>query len=279
MSRLERNQVISALGLNVYRGTRTVVKDISFQMKVGDFVAVLGANGAGKSSLLCALAGECADNGSRLVSSALMSGALIINGSDLMSINPTELAKIRAVLPQHSALTFNLSVDEVVRMGAYPYPEAQPEQINQWVAESLRDADLEHLCRAQYSELSGGEQQRVQFARVLVQARAIVFFQGHAWIFLDEPTASLDPRHQQLLMQKIHALVRTSNFGVMVVMHDLNLAANWCDRVILMKEGTFIADDCPVDSLTTENLSKCFDMPMLVMPHPLNLNQLIVMPA
>ncbi len=259
MTDVHSRKRISVIDLCVHRGSRSVLKDLSFQMQVGELVGVLGANGAGKSTLLNTLAGECAVN----------SGSVCINGLSLVTLTTLEQAKVRAVLPQHSTLSFNLSVKEIISMGAYSHHEVQPHLLNRWISESLSDTDLSHLTDVKYTELSGGQQQRVQLARVLVQARAIVHFQGHAWIFLDEPTASLDPRHQQLLLQKIHALTRAENFGVMVIMHDLNLAALWCDRVILMKEGALIADDCPVKTFTDRNLFECFDMPMYVFPHPL----------
>lgn len=250
---------ISATNLCVHRGSRAAVKDLSFQMGIGELVGVLGANGAGKSSLLCALAGECPTH----------SGAVSINGISLGAATVSAQARVRAVLPQQSMLSFSLSVIDVIGMGAYSYPEAYPKLLSRWIQESLIDTDLSHLVESSYTELSGGQQQRVQLARVLVQARAIAHFQGHAWILLDEPTASLDPRHQQLLMQKIHALTRTENFGVMVIMHDLNLAAFWCDRLMLMKDGVLIADDCPDKSITDKNLFECFDMQMHVFRHPI----------
>ena len=256
---MNSSHYLSAINLTVHRGCRAVVKDISFQMRIGEVVGVLGANGAGKSSFLNTLAGEC----------NVSSGTVSINGESLCTLSATEQAQFRAVLPQQSTLTFNLTVMAVVAMGAYSYPDAAPELVNRWIFESLKDTDLLHLDHAVYPDLSGGQQQRVQLARVLVQARAITHFQGHAWILLDEPTASLDPKHQHLLMQQIHALTRTQNFGVMVIMHDLNLAALWCDRVMLLKEGALIADDCPIKTLTDKNLFECFDMAMYVFPNPI----------
>ncbi len=253
------NKRFSTINLYVNRGSRSVVNNLSFQIEIGTLVGVLGANGAGKSTLLSVLAGECSVN----------SGSVCINGVSLSTLTALEQAQLRAVLPQHSSLSFNLSVIEIVTMGAYSYPEAQPQLLNRWVVESLHDTDLSHLTDVNYTELSGGQQQRVHLARVLVQSRAIAHFHGHAWILLDEPTSSLDPRHQQLLFQKIHALTRAENFGVMVVMHDLNLAALWCDRLMLMKEGALIFDDCPANTLTSNNLLECFDNPMHVFPHPI----------
>jgi iron complex transport system ATP-binding protein len=266
MNEVDFKKRISSYDVCIKRGSRIIVKDLSIQLKIGELVGVLGANGAGKSTLLCALSGEC----------PVSTGSLCLNGALLDSLSIKDQARKRVVLPQHCMLTFNLAVSEVVQMGAYAYPEANPEQVHAWVNDCLFDLDLLQLAQSNYMELSGGQQQRVQLARVLVQAHAIAHYQGHAWILLDEPSSSLDPRHQQLLIKKIHGLTRTKNFGVTVVMHDLNLAAFWCDRLLLMKQGVLIAEGCPIETLTADNLFQCFDMPMLVLPHPLNKEKIVI---
>jgi len=230
-----------------------------FQMQIGECVGVLGANAAGKSTLLAAMAGEC----------ELDAGSLLINGHHVQASSLSAQARMRAVLPQQSYLSFNLKVSEVIQMGGYAFPELHPRLIDEWVLESLMDTDLLEVADANYTELSGGQQQRVQFARVLVQTRAIAHTHGHAWIFLDEPTACLDPKHQQLLIHKIHSLTRTMNIGAMVILHDLNLAAYWCDRLMLIKNGAFIANDIATRALTQENLQTCFDVPLHTFPHPM----------
>ena len=266
MIELDSKKRMSASDLCINRGFRVIVKDLSIQLKIGELVGVLGPNGAGKSTLLCALSGECSVSG----------GSLFMNGTLLDTLSIKDQARKRAVLPQHCILTFNLAVSEVVQMGAYAYPEANPEQVHAWVNDCLFDLDLLQLAQSNYMELSGGQQQRVQLARVLVQAYAIAQYQGHAWILLDEPSSSLDPRHQQLLIKKIHELTRTKNFGVIVIMHDLNLAAFWFDRLLLMKQGALIVEGTPIKTLTADNLFECFDIPMHVLPHPLNKEKIVV---
>lgn len=258
---------ITVEGLTVYRGVRAVVDHLSFRMQTGGVFGVLGANGAGKTSLLQALSGEC----------PYAKGWVRLDKQSIATMTPQVLATRRAVLPQHATLTFSLEVEEVIRMGGYPFPHISPGQIEQWVNTALKDVELVHRRHSAYPELSGGEQQRVQFARVLVQARAIAHAQGHAWIFLDEPTASLDPKHQQMVMQKVHQLTREENFGVMVVMHDLNLASRWCDRLMLMKAGGLVVDGVVAKALTAEHLLECFDIPMQVMSHPKRSGELIVL--
>lgn len=258
---------ITAQGLSVFHSESRVVNEVSFDLEIGQVHGVLGANAAGKTSLLNALSGDCTN----------VMGSLFLGTQCLRAMSVLDLARCRAVLPQHAGLTFDLGVKEVIQMGAYPFPEASPAQVEYWVSEALADADLSHLQHSGYAELSGGEQQRVQFARVLVQARAIAHFKGYAWILLDEPTSSLDPRHQHMLMKKIKSMTKSGSYGVIVVLHDLNLAARWCDRLLLMKSGQLIANNIPVLALSASNLFSCFEIHMHVIPHPLCSQQLLVL--
>lgn len=267
MSTVQLQPVISARALSVFRGNKPVVQDISFDIKLGQVFGVIGANGAGKTSLLGAISGEYNQ----------VLGELLMNGVALSSLDSKMLARFRAVLPQQASLTFDLNVREVVQMGAYPFPEALPATVSEWVDIAIQDADLSKFSHSGYAHLSGGEQQRVQFARVLVQTRAITHYQGYAWLLLDEPTASLDPKHQHYLMKKIYRLTREENIGVIVIIHDLNLAARWCDQLLLMKDGRLLVDAIPSLALTPEALHKCFDIPMRVVPHPQRLSEMIIL--
>ncbi len=253
------NKAIMANHISVCRQQSKVLDDLTFEMRAGRLMGVLGANGAGKTSLLCTLAGEL----------CIHSGQLLIDGNLLSQLSAKEQARVRAVLPQHSALSFNLDLFEVISMGAYPFPEASTFQINQWVERSIDDCDLRHLKGRKYIELSGGEQQRVQLARVLVQARAIAERHGHAYVLLDEPSASLDPKHQHLIMYQIHQLAAQEQFSVLIIMHDINLAARWCDSIMLLREGRVIAHGPPALALTSASLLQTYDIPMYVGPHPL----------
>lgn len=263
------SQHISVQGLHIYHGKKAVVHDVSFDFRLGEVIGVLGANGAGKSSLLRALAGD----------EPQYHGEITLNGSPLLHIGVTQLAKVRAVMPQSSGVTFGLTVEEVIRMGAYPFSQASVEMVKRWMNQALDDADIQHLRKTVCSDLSGGELQRVHFARVLVQLRAIVTYEGHAWLLLDEPTSSLDPMHQHMLMNKICSIAKNENIGVMVILHDLNLAAYFCDRAMLLKKGRIIADEVPSIAFSSETLKTCFDMQMHVVPHPFCPGKSIVLPA
>jgi len=253
--------------LNTSYGSRKVLVDATLDIGTDEVVAVLGANGAGKSTLLRALAGEV----------QLDEGVIYFDGNPLSQSSTSQQAQMRAVLPQQPGLTFAFTVAEVVAMGAYPFEQASPAEVQAWLVDALTCADALDLKARSYTELSGGEQQRVQFARVLVQCLAIRATKGHAYLLLDEPLASLDPRHQLRLLETLLRLAHTKQVGVLLVLHDVNLAAR-CDRIALMANLTVIAQGTPDQVLTSSNLQRVFDVEMAVLPHPLVPERLLVLP-
>ncbi len=253
--------------LSVSFGSSNILSDVNMDIAPGEVVAVLGANGAGKSTLLSAIAGE-------LVADA---GSIGLDGRNIADLSAHQQAQVRAVLPQKPGLSFAFTVAEVVAMGAYPFAQASPLAVRQWVSEALLCAEVSELSERAYPELSGGEQQRVQFARVLVQCQAIFAQNGHAYLLLDEPLSSLDPRHQLQLLQTLRRLAHTQQFGVLVILHDINLAAE-CDRIAMMARHTVIALGTPAQVLTVANLQAVFELAMIVLPHPLNAGKLLVLP-
>jgi len=245
-----------------------VVPALSLALAPGELMGVLGPNGAGKSSLLSACTGEL----------PVASGEIHLGKQPLYTKHAKQLARCRAVLPQHSQLAFNLSVREIIQMGAYAFPECSQGQINQWCDKALAAMELHtHLTRSCH-ELSGGEQQRVQFARVIVQALAIRETCGCAFLFLDEPTSSLDPRHQSLLMRVVKHLVTQECVAAMVVLHDLNMAARWCDKMLLLSPNQSPRYGPVREILTKETLEGAFDMAMHIVRHPLRSDGWLVLP-
>ncbi|OZI33267.1 heme ABC transporter ATP-binding protein [Bordetella genomosp. 1] len=247
--------MLQAQGLTVWRGARAVLDDVSLDVPPGRLVGLLGANGAGKSTLLAALAGEVAPR----------AGAVRCNGDALAGLTPAAQARRRAVLPQHPGLGFDLGVDEVVGMGAYPFPALSPAAVARACAEALSQAGVAHLAGRRYLSLSGGEQQRVQFARVLVQCQAAA---GPRYLLLDEPTASLDPRHQLDLLAVARELAHRGDTGVLVILHDLNLAARWCDTLVLLADGRVAAAGTPAQVLTPPRLRQVYGVHADIVPHP-----------
>jgi heme transport system ATP-binding protein len=248
---------MEARQLSMQRGTRTILENISLTLKPGEILGVLGANGAGKSTLLAVLAGEL----------PIAAGSIELDGVSLSELSPQALARRRSVLPQACALTFDLAVAEVVAMGAYPFSEATPAAVRSCVIRALDLADAAHLHRRRYLHLSGGEQQRVQFARTLVQSLIVPSSEAR-YLLLDEPTASLDPRHQQSLMRTTARLVAEEGLAVLAVLHDVNLAARWCHRLLLLADGKAAACGLPNKVLTPEILHAVYQTDATVLAHP-----------
>ncbi|KAF0814215.1 Hemin import ATP-binding protein HmuV [Andreprevotia sp. IGB-42] len=253
--------------LSCVRGKRTVLHGITLTLQAGEVLGVLGANGAGKSSLLATLAGELKAG----------SGEVRFEERALASWAPDALARRRAVLPQSPSLAFDLNVRVVVGMGAYPFPELTPGELDALVLRALALADATGLADRRYITLSGGEQQRVQFARVLVQILAARQAGEYRVLLLDEPTASLDPKHQLLLLQTVSSLVREEGIAALVVLHDVNLAARWCDRLLLLSHGQTVALGTPDEVLTAAHLEDVYGLPARVLAHPENAEHRLVM--
>ena len=267
--------MLQAHGIAVQRGERQILSDIDLSLPAGQVIGVLGANGAGKSTLLAALAGELSPS----------TGRITLNGRPLSAWPAAELARCRAVLPQSPSLQFDLPVATVIGMGAYPHARharigaprtdsrdtaqaaiAEDQRILQRV---LALADVQGLYGRRYRLLSGGEQQRVHLARVLYQL--LLARQGHdeyRVLMLDEPTASLDPRHQLHLLSAVHTLAHEENVAALVILHDLNLAAGCCDRLLLLGQGRVAACGTPAQVLTPDTLRQVYGVEATVLPHP-----------
>lgn len=268
--------MLQAHGIAVQRGERQILADIDLSLPAGQVIGVLGANGAGKSTLLAALAGELSPS----------AGRITLNGRPLSAWSVAELARCRAVLPQSPSLQFDLPVATVIGMGAYPHARhtrtgaprtddsrdtaraaiAEDQRILQRV---LALADVQDLYGRRYRRLSGGEQQRVHLARVLYQL--LLARQGHdeyRVLMLDEPTASLDPRHQLHLLSAVHTLAHEENVAALLIVHDLNLAAGCCDRLLLLGQGRVAACGTPAQVLTPDTLRQVYGVEATVLPHP-----------
>ena len=258
--------MLAADDLVLTRGGNRILDKVSLAVRPGEVVGLLGANGAGKSTLLGAMSAELAPD----------SGTVRLGDANVQGLAHRQQARLRAVLPQKPGLSFDLDVRDVVAMGAYPFPELSPGQVDALVDQALGWADVTHLNARRYPELSGGEQQRVQFARVLVQCKA-ARAQGEArYLLLDEPTASLDPKHQGDLLRVAAGLAHDGDTGVLVILHDMNLAARWCDRLLLLCGGRGVAAGTPAEVLTPKNLFLAYGIDAHVMPHPLQPERLLV---
>ncbi|NYT23178.1 heme ABC transporter ATP-binding protein [Alcaligenaceae bacterium] len=257
---------ISCRHLSIVRGGVRVLDNVSIDLHPGEMLGILGANGAGKSTLLSTLAGEL-----RIDPALHRRCPVTVNGRDLVSLPVAELARMRAVLPQKPGLAFDLGVDEVVSMGLYPFPELSREQCRLLLDDAVAQADIATLWARRYPELSGGEQQRVQFARTLAQLLAAGRAGGRGcYLLLDEPSSSLDPAHQHGLLRAARQAADGVGAGVLIVLHDVNLAALYCDRLALMADGGILECDRPSAALRPELLQRVYGAPAHVQAHPVH---------
>ncbi|QDQ27813.1 ATP-binding cassette domain-containing protein [Chitinimonas arctica] len=237
--------------VSLIRDGRTVLSGIDATALPHGLIALLGPNGAGKSSLLAVAAGELAPAG----------GECEFDQLPLARTHANTLARRRALLPQQSSLEFDFSVREVVRLGGTPFPDIPGHELEGLIDSVLQLTDAESLTERRYLNLSGGERQRVQLARVLVQACAAAA-QGPALLLLDEPTASLDPRHQHMLLAGLRELARKLPITVLASLHDVNLALTYAEQSWLLYEGRLVAAGKSVDVLTPERLAAVFQLPV-----------------
>lgn len=249
----ENTTLLAARQLCYNLGGRRLIDDVSLTIASGEMVAIIGPNGAGKSTLLRLLTGYLTPSG----------GECRLLGQPLAQWQPQQLAKVRAVMRQHSSLAFQFSVEEVVAMGRAPYGQRNMQQA---VQQALRHTDCLSLAQRDYRQLSGGEQQRVQLARVLAQ-----LWQPEpttAWLFLDEPTSALDLYHQQHSLRLLHGLTRSQPLAVCCVLHDLNLAALYADRILLLHQGRLVAAGTPAQVLQADILTRWYQADLGVGAHP-----------
>lgn len=240
MSGLEARQV------SVDLGGRRVLDDVSLSIRAGEVLALVGPNGAGKSTLLGVLSGERTPT----------RGSVTLDGRALGSFAPRELARRRAVLTQENVLAFPFRVIEVIQMGRAPWDrETELADDSRAVSTAAARADVEHLAHRRFTELSGGERARVSLARVLAQDTPVVF--------LDEPTAALDLRHQEDVLRIARELAAEGR-AVVVVLHDLSHAGAVADRVALLAAGRLVAVGTPTEVLTAEAIADVYGLAVRV---------------
>ncbi|MEO9613185.1 MAG: heme ABC transporter ATP-binding protein [Nitratireductor sp.] len=245
--------MIKARNVSVSIGRKRIVSGADLEAPAGTLVAIVGPNGSGKTTFLRALSADLA-----------YEGEIGINGHDLAGLKPYQLAGMRAVLPQATALSFPFTVREVVGLGLSGGRSGALAGEQQHLPErALARVDLDGFAGRFYQELSGGEQQRVQLARVLCQVWAPVLEGRPRYLFLDEPVSSLDIKHQLVIMRIARDFAARGG-GVIAILHDLNLAAMFADRIVVMHHGRVAATGTPQEVLSDGLMSRVFECALRV---------------
>lgn len=242
--------------ISVALSGRVVVHDLSFTAAPGQLTAIIGPNGSGKTTTLRALSGE-----------RRYTGRIGFNGRDLATMTAHEMALDRGVLAQSVSLGFPFRVREILEMGVVAGDVSSRKEAEDVMARALAAVDLVGFENRVATALSGGEQARMHMARVLCQIASPVRAGRPRWLFLDEPVASLDVRHQLAIMTLARAFARSGG-GVLAVMHDLNLTSMFADKVVMLKEGCKHAEGAPSEVFTEANLEAVYGCPLSVTRDP-----------
>lgn len=238
--------MLAAQGVSCSRNGATLLAEASVRLAPGEILAVLGPNGAGKSTLLRLMAGE-------LPASA---GRVEINGRSIDHWTPTELARQRAVLPQTDSLRFAFEARDVVALGRYPWGERDDAHAAGIIDSAMQATGVQQFAHRPYTRLSAGERARVQLARVLAQLWEPQAELGR-FLLLDEPTANLDLAHQRDVLAVLRRFAHTGA-GVLLVLHDLNLALEYADRVLILRDGRVAALGPAREVLTASQVATVF---------------------
>jgi iron complex transport system ATP-binding protein len=237
--------VIEARSVSMIVGGAVLVDAVDLRVEASEMIAIVGPNGAGKSTLLKMLSGDIRST----------RGAVTLKARDVGRYSPRELARHRAMLSQHVTVTFPFTVEEIVQMGAGDnFRAAAP-----LVDAVLHEVGLNSFRHRKLPTLSGGEQQRAHFARVLVQLACGEAQHGPGLLLLDEPTSSLDLRHQIDLVESAKRRAQNGT-AVIAILHDLNLAMRFADRIVLLHRGRLAADGNCRETMTADAIRKIFEV-------------------
>lgn len=241
-----------------------ILKGINLNIENGQFSAIIGPNGAGKSTLLKSLCGFLLPR----------SGILEIDGRDMKKFSAKDLAKKIALIPQEIQMQFDYPVFDLVMMGRFPYLDmwqSYRKEDKDFVVTLLRELDLEAMQDKFYSQLSGGEKQRVSIARALAQ--------DTEYILMDESFSHLDINHQVDIMNLMIKINQEKGKTIIIVSHNINLTVEYCERIILLDRGKIHADGKPVDVITEANLNAVYGIIPPIMVNPISKNPYILYPG
>jgi iron complex transport system ATP-binding protein len=245
--------MLEGFRVTVRYGEREVLSDVSFELREAEIVALLGANGAGKTTLIRAMNGTV----------PIAAGEITLNGRSLASLSRREIAREIAVVAQENETRFPITVLEFVLSGRFVHGGAFGWETTEDLAaatRALNDCDLTGYESRLMNELSGGERQRVVLARALATGAKV--------LLLDEPTANLDLAHQAMMFRLVRERCRSENATAVVITHDLNLASEFADEIVMLKDGRIAAMGKPPEVLTVENVRDCFAVDVMLDRNP-----------
>lgn len=249
--------VVSDIRLQLARDL-VLLDNVSFAVEPGEILAIVGPNGAGKTSLMRVLMAELEPE----------KGKVLLDNAALAQLPLNVRARRMAMLSQHSLLGFPYTAEEVVELGRIPHSTGR-DRDRVIVSRLMDQLDIAHLKQRLYPSLSGGEKQRVQLARVMAQIEADGKGGDSRWLLLDEPSSALDPGHQRQLIRAVRQLA-DSGVGVVMIMHDVSLAAQCADRLLALSAGQAVACGRPEDVLTEALMQELYQVDARIISHPDN---------
>jgi iron complex transport system ATP-binding protein len=238
-----------------------VLNNVSLNVKAGELVSIIGPNGSGKTTLLKCMSGILPPK----------SGVTALLGKDILSFKKRELAKLMAYVPQNTSIEFGFSVLDIVLMGRSPYlGPFQSETLDDLkiVDEAMEMTNIVHIKDKKVTEISGGERQRVIIASALAQTPKV--------LLLDEPVSNLDIQHQMEVLGILKRLTEEKMITVVAVLHDLNLAAEYSDTVMLLKDGRVVKSGTPLEVITADNINDAYQTNVYMTKNPVSGNPHII---
>ena len=256
--------MLKANNISFRVGRHQILDNCSISIKPGMFTAIIGPNGAGKSTLLKAITNEI----------KVQEGNVELNGIDSKTLGSKELSKLRAVMPQHTSINFPFTIEQIIEIGRFPHATS-PDENNMIMEKVIAKAQLQAYRGRTYQTLSGGERQRVQLARIMAQVWDKSAYPKY--LLLDEPTSDLDILHQHGLLGSTKELLE-ENLGVLAILHDLNLAAQYADYLVFMKKGKIVKQGPTKEVFTKENIENTFNQPVHMLENS-ETGQIVVVPV
>ena len=241
---------------------KRIIEDISLEISLGEVVSIIGPNGAGKSSFLNVLSGDIKPT----------SGSVSFDETNLKDISIQERSFMRSVMSQSQQIVYDFSVKEIIEMGWLDRGIASYSgNFKEAVMKVASECSVHNLLEQKFNTLSGGEQRRVHFARTLIQLWRPSNSHDPRYMFLDEPTANLDILHEQNLMKLVRSKAM-EGIGILLILHDLNLAAKYSDKLVIFKNGSLIKSGSPEEVLQSKVLTEVYGLDMEVAKDPLRVN-------